>query len=296
MKKIIISIIVLCLVLSSVSIVNASTGTVNLIANNKTVKPGETFTVTVSVSCVDGINGINTTYNYDQDKLEFVSAKVSNDNWANLGTNNSITVISNSTSKITSSDIYVLTFKVKDNATAGIAKVGTSDIMIDSDLAENSSFNVSAKSIDINIITDNNPGDNNPGDNNPGDNKPGDNNPGDNKPGDNNPGDNKPGDNNPGDNKPGDNKPGDNNPGDNKPGDNKPGDNKPGDNKPGDNNPGDNNPGDNKPGDNEGKDSTITDTKLPQTGEVNLILILGIGISSIAATIFLIKLKSVSTK
>ncbi len=286
MKKIIISIIVLCLVLSSVSIVNASTGTVNLIANNKTVKPGETFTVTVSVSCVDGINGINTTYNYDQDKLEFVSAKVSNDNWANLGTNNSITVISNSTSKITSSDIYVLTFKVKDNATAGIAKVGTSDIMIDSDLAENSSFNVSAKSIDINIITDNNPGDNNPGDNNPGDNKPGDN----------NPGDNKPGDNNPGDNKPGDNKPGDNNPGDNKPGDNKPGDNKPGDNKPGDNNPGDNNPGDNKPGDNEGKDSTITDTKLPQTGEVNLILILGIGISSIAATIFLIKLKSVSTK
>ena len=261
MKKIIISIIVLCLVLSSISIVNASTGTVNLIANNKTVKPGETFTVTVSVSCVDGINGINTTYNYDQDKLEFVSAKVSNDNWANLGTNNSITVISNSTSKITSSDIYVLTFKVKDNATAGIAKVGTSDIMIDSDLAENSSFNVSAKSIDINIITDNNQGDNNPGDNNPGDNNPGDNNPGDN---------------NPGDNKPGDNNPGDNNPGDNKPEDNK--------------------PEDNKPGDNEGKDSTITDTKLPQTGDVNLILILGIGISSIAATIFLIKLKSVSTK
>ena len=243
MKKIIISIIVLCLVLSSISIVNASTGTVNLIANNKTVKPGETFTVTVSVSCVDGIN---TSYNYDQDKLEFVSAKVSNDNWANLGTNNSITVISNSTSKITSSDIYVLTFKVKDNATAGIAKVGTSDIMIDSDLAENSSFNVSAKSIDINIITDNNQGDNNPGDNNPGDNNPGDKNPGD------------------------------NNPGDNKPEDNK--------------------PEDNKPGDNEGKDSTITDTKLPQTGDVNLILILGIGISSIAATIFLIKLKSVSTK
>ena len=286
MKKIIISIIVLCLVLSSISIVNASTGTVNLIANNKTVKPGETFTVTVSVSCVDGINGINTTYNYDQDKLEFVSAKVSNDNWANLGTNNSITVISNSTSKITSSDIYVLTFKVKDNATAGIAKVGTSDIMIDSDLAENSSFNVSAKSIDINIITDNNQGDNNPGDNNPGDNNPGDNNPGDNNPGDNNPGDNNPGDNNPGDNNPGDNNPGDNKPGDNNPGDNNPGDNKPEDNK----------PEDNKPGDNEGKDSTITDTKLPQTGDVNLILILGIGISSIAATIFLIKLKSVSTK
>ena len=294
MKKIIVSIMVLCLILSGINIVNASTGTVNLIANNKSIKPGETFTVTLSVSCEDGINGIDTTYNYDQDKLELVSAKVSNDNWANLGINNSITVISNSTSKITSSDIYVLTFKVKDNATAGIAKVSISDIMIDSDLSENSSFNVSAKAIDININTDSKPGDNEPGDNEPGDNEPGDNEPGDNEPGDNEPGDNKPGNNEPGDNKPGDNEPGDNKPGDNEPGDNKPEDNKPGDNEPGDNKPGDNKPGDNKPGNNTSNDNTITDTKLPQTGDVNLILILGIGLSIIVATIFWVKLKSVS--
>ena len=281
MKKIIVSIIVLCLILSSISIVNASTGTVNLVAN-KSVKPGETFTVTLSVSCEDGINGVDTKYNYDHDKLELVSANVANNNWANLGTDNSITVISNSSSKITSSDIYVLTFKVKDNATSGIAKVSVSDIMIDSDLAENSSFSVKAKSLDINIITNNNPGDNNPGDNNPGDNNPGDNNPGGNNPGDNNPGDNNPGGNNPGDNNPGENNPGGNNPGDNNPGGNSPGDNNLGSNTDGNTDKNDN--------------TTVTDTKLPKTGEVNLILVAGIGIGVVSAVSFFVKAKSISLK
>lgn len=264
MKKIIVSIIVLCLILSSISIVNASTGTVNLTAN-KSVKPGETFTVTLSVSCEDGINGVNTTYNYDHNKLELVSANVANSNWASLGTDNSITVISNSSSKVTSSDVYVLTFKVKDNAT-GTIKVETSDIMIDSDLAENSSFNVKAKSIDINIITNNNPGDDNQGSD---------------KPGDNNSGNNNPGDNNSGDNKPGNNNQGNNNQG--------------GSNQ-GNNNQGGNNQGSTNGSTNKNDNTTVTDTKLPKTGDVNLVLVTSIGIAVASAIGFFVKAKSISLK
>ena len=158
-KKITTIIIATCMILFGLNVVNAATENVSLNVSSKSVKPGGTFTVTLSAKCDDGINGIDTTYSYDEDKLELVSAKVANDNWVNLGEDDAIQVICNTTSKITDSDIYVLTFKVKDNAKSGTAKVSTSEIKVDSDVLE-SSYEEKAKTVTINITTDNSNGQN----------------------------------------------------------------------------------------------------------------------------------------
>ncbi len=154
-KKIIASIIVLIIILFSINIVNATSGSSSLNASSTSVKPKGTFKVTLSVKCEEGINGIDTSYSYDEDKLELVSAEVANDNWLNMGKKGVIQVICNTTSKITSNNIYVLTFKVKDNATVGTtAKVSTSEIKVDSDV-DASNFTDKAKSVNINIVSEN---------------------------------------------------------------------------------------------------------------------------------------------
>ena len=153
-KKIIVSIVMLSVILFCVTNVNAANGSANLIASSTSVKPGDTFTVTLSVNCEDGINGIDTTYSYDEDKLELVNANVGGNNWASLGVNGTIQVICNSTSKITSDNVYVLTFKVKDNAEVGTtAKINTTEIKVDSD-ANESNFTEGAKTVNINIISE----------------------------------------------------------------------------------------------------------------------------------------------
>ena len=122
------------MIFCSVTIVNASNGNASLTTSSTSVKQGETFIVTLSVNCEDGINGVDTSYSYDEDKLELVSANVASSNWANLGIDSKIQVIVNSTSKLTSENIYVLTFKVKDNASVGdSAKVSINIISKDSD-------------------------------------------------------------------------------------------------------------------------------------------------------------------
>ncbi len=141
------------MIFCSVTIVNASNGNASLTTSSTSVKQGETFIVTLSVNCEDGINGVDTSYSYDEDKLELVSANVASSNWANLGIDSKIQVIVNSTSKLTSENIYVLTFKVKDNASVGdSAKVSISEIKVDSDVSE-SSFTETPKSVTINIIS-----------------------------------------------------------------------------------------------------------------------------------------------
>lgn len=159
-KKVIAIIMILNIILFSMNMVNAATGNVSLNSSNTSVKPGGTFTVTIAANCDSGINGIDTTYSYDTDKLELVSADVTSNNWVSLGANNAIQVICNTTSKVTSDNIYTLTFKVKDNATAGTtATVKTTDIKVDSDVSS-ASFTVGAKSVTINITSESTNGSN----------------------------------------------------------------------------------------------------------------------------------------
>lgn len=176
-RKLIISIISLCLILSNAIIVNASTGEANLTVNQETVKRGETFTVTLSATCADGINGISTKFHYDDTKLELVNTATTNSNWSSLGQGNEITVICNVASKITTDNIYVLTFKVKADAPENsTATISVEKIMIDSDAANDSEFTVEVQPIAVNIVptvSTTIPDDNNQGEDNP---KPDDNN------------------------------------------------------------------------------------------------------------------------
>lgn len=156
-KKLITIAMIIMVILANLSIVQAATtATATLATNKEKVKPGDTFTVTLSVTCEDGINGIDTTYSYDTDKLELVSASVKDSaNWSSLGSDNQITVICNSTSKITTADIYVLTFKLKDNvATGTTASISTTDILVDSDAATDSEKTVKALKVTITAETE----------------------------------------------------------------------------------------------------------------------------------------------
>ena len=170
MKKLVVGVIILSMLLFSINIVNAATGSATISSSKTSVKPGDTFTVTLSAKSEEGINGIDTTYSYDEDKLELLSAKVANDNWSNLGKAGTIQVIIVD-GTIKADDIFVLTFKVKDNATVGTtAKVNTSEIKIDTDAKQNNKVTESAKTVSINISSEslNKPSNNNSNNNNSG--------------------------------------------------------------------------------------------------------------------------------
>ena len=121
----------------------AVTATANLNPSKLTVKPGETFTVTLSVTCQDGINGVTgITYNYDNDKLDLVSEKNGN-NFFSLMNGNSIDIMSNSTEKIVKADVYLLEFKAKETITAQTTvNISVDDLWVDSDTATDSGTTV----------------------------------------------------------------------------------------------------------------------------------------------------------
>lgn len=153
MKRIIkILVLIVLIIMFGVIATYASTATSDLNTNHSTVKPGETFIVTLSVSCQDGINGvIGITYNYDKDKLDLVSEKVGN-NFVNLVNGNSIDLISNSTEKIEKADIYILEFKAKETISAQkTASVSVGDLLLDSDSPTDSKVTIKGKNVTITI-------------------------------------------------------------------------------------------------------------------------------------------------
>lgn len=149
-KSIVIMLIIALIMSFSTISLAASKATITIKASNANIKVGETFTVTLSASCEDGINGIDTKYSYDTTKLELVNAAVANSTWASLGNEESITVICNSTSKITNSDIYILTFKIKEEVEVGEElEIAISETMLDSDAATNSVYTLESGKIKV---------------------------------------------------------------------------------------------------------------------------------------------------
>lgn len=156
-KKLSIIAVVMLLILSiCVNVQADSKATITIKVSNENIKVGDTFTVTLSATCDEGINGIDTTYTYDVEKLELVSANVSDANkWVSLGTDNAITVISNTSSKITNSEIYVLTFKIKENVKEGDKiEIATTKTMLDSDAATNSQYTIDEGKVEITVATE----------------------------------------------------------------------------------------------------------------------------------------------
>ena len=134
----------------------AATGTVEFKSNTTEVKKGEIFTVTLSATSEEGINGIDTKYVYDSEKLELISENlVDSSNWSNIGTSPDITIICNSTQSIKNADIYILKFKVKDNVSLGSKIIiETTNIILDTDAQTDSEVKISPKKIEMKIKDD----------------------------------------------------------------------------------------------------------------------------------------------
>lgn len=154
-KKLSCIVLSIILVFASCLTVQAATATAILTPSSSTVKPGDTFTVTLSINCADGINGATgITYSYDTSILELVSSGVNDTNFMNIGDTTKIDLLSNSSTKITTSNIYVFNFKVKEGATAGkTATISTSTFSVDSDAASNSEATIEAKSTTITVAS-----------------------------------------------------------------------------------------------------------------------------------------------
>lgn len=156
-KLMIIGITILLVLTSVLTSYAAEIGTMLTVEPAK-VKVGDTFTVTLSATCADGINGVVTTYSYDEDKLEYVSEGVVDTNNYSYGGNKEakeIFVYCTSTDSIKEANLYSLTFRVKEGVAPGTtAKVSVSQITLDSDAATDSEHIMEGHEVSVTIIED----------------------------------------------------------------------------------------------------------------------------------------------
>lgn len=125
-KKLMIIGMIAFLIIASCITVYAGAHSVTLVTGKTEVKAGETFTVQLKVATPDGINGMVTSYSYDTEKLELVSKRLLDSNFTELGSTSANEIVlmftpanlSNFT-KVTETNIYEFTFKVKEGATVG---------------------------------------------------------------------------------------------------------------------------------------------------------------------------------
>ena len=159
--------IVFVIMIASMTGVYASTGKITLIPSSTQVKQGDQFTITLHAECADGINGVFAEFDYDTNVLDLVSGQgiSTNDeseNWVNQKASKvKIEVIDQRDDAeegeekphIKNADIYVLTFKVKENATVGTTtSINAKNVKIDSDIKEESEFDVESQEVKISIV------------------------------------------------------------------------------------------------------------------------------------------------
>lgn len=155
-KQIKILILAIILVISSAITVNAADATVSLSSETQ-ARPGDTFIVTLSAAYEEGINGIEATVSYDENKLSISNLQIVNTlNWSVLneevedGLN--LAILCNSSNKITTADILKIEFKVKETASVGTTeKISLKDITIDGDTA-NSTKELGTQEIEVSIV------------------------------------------------------------------------------------------------------------------------------------------------
>ena len=153
-KRIIIINIIAFIIILLTSTSFAATGIVDLKTTTKQVKKGENFTIILYAESENGINGINTKYTYNPEIVEKVSEKViDSSTWVNLGNSPEITVICNSENTIKKADIYVIEFKVKDDAKVGSTfSIETTEILLDTDAHTDSEVEIKAKKVEFEVI------------------------------------------------------------------------------------------------------------------------------------------------
>jgi len=154
MKKFIKIVTIMILALLWLQVIsNAATATATLTADKNLAKPGNTVTVTLKIKSEDGINGIKVDkITYDTEKLELQEVKIDKA-FSNLsGSDTTINAITLTKEKITEVELYTMVFKVKENAIHGATTISTSEIMIDTDLEENSKVTEIAKTVSLDIV------------------------------------------------------------------------------------------------------------------------------------------------
>ena len=156
MKKVsIIGLLVfITIIMSTIITVYASAGTVSVTPSKTELNPGDTFKITLSGDCDEGINGLEALISYEDSIFELVEAKVADDKWINLGQNTeegvSVTIICNSPETIKNANIFIATFKVKENVKGRkTSNINVTGIELYSD--ESKTYNTSSKTITFTI-------------------------------------------------------------------------------------------------------------------------------------------------
>lgn len=132
-KKISCFLIAIVLIIVNAVIVNAANTIGKLQASIETVNKGENFTVKVILNYDDEITGLKELkFNYNSEILELVSQKINDNRFMDAGSDDSgLYLYTTSAESIKSTDIYLLTFKVKDSATVNSnVEISTSDFYI----------------------------------------------------------------------------------------------------------------------------------------------------------------------
>lgn len=140
---------ILTIIFAGITPVNAITATGELIASSTTVKPGDTFTITLSLTTDQAFETIggdqnggrdNDSFalNYDTNKLEITNQEVVATNVMEMGIDvdentgeeerATDKVLLVATSGIRTGNLYKWSFKVKDNAEVGAMQISTTTI------------------------------------------------------------------------------------------------------------------------------------------------------------------------
>ena len=154
-KKIMMIGMMLLLILTNcITVYGATTSNVKLQSDKTEVKAGETFTVVVKAESPDGINGIDTIYTYDTEKLELEKSAITDTNFVDLsgGVAGTITLMGN-VATVTDTNIYTLTFKVKDGVAANsTATVSLGQTYLSTFAQSDSEHTIPEQSITIKVI------------------------------------------------------------------------------------------------------------------------------------------------
>ena len=159
-KKVLIIFISFSLILGAfINTSRATSAELSTAINNVNVKKGETFTVKLSASSEDGINGVSGSYSYDESKVELVSVVVADSskfsNMAGQGTKEIALMALNAGYK--NEDLLTFTFKVKDTAVENSdIVISFNDMEIDTYATSNPAITIGTKTVTAKVAASTN--------------------------------------------------------------------------------------------------------------------------------------------
>lgn len=153
-KLMIIGIMILLIFINSIIVHAALENTVQMQTSEKEVKVGGTFTVTIKATSPDGINGVVTTYSYDDKVLELVDEDEAT-NFTNLGSGTELFILYKGEAEniVNEVNAYTMTFKVKEGAEVGAStKVSFDETILRSLSDTNNQHEIDAQYVEITIV------------------------------------------------------------------------------------------------------------------------------------------------